>query len=89
MPEDDDWVITDFVEVIGEHQNRYARERYNLLVHAKMIDRPQRLKYDLSKAQVNTLFSTLAAETVLWEMGKSINLQVGISILTIPRSIVG
>lgn len=71
VPASNSWVLADFVEPVGEHRNRYAQAKYNMVMFAKLTKRGPATSYSLSPAKVNDVFEELRnSEENIWTKGK-------------------
>lgn len=72
VPESDSWVLEDFVDRVGDHRNRYAKEKYNMVMFAKLTKRGPGTSYSLSAAKAKEVFEELKnSEESVWTKGKS------------------
>ena len=70
VPRDEGWMMFDFDDEIGQHRNRYAREKYWMLMLAKLVKRSASRCYNVKKSIVAEVFDDLAgADKTLWTQG--------------------
>jgi hypothetical protein len=71
VPPGDSWLVADFTQPVGEHRNRYAQAKYNMVMFAKLTKRGPATSYSLSPAKVNDVFEELKnSEKNIWTKGK-------------------
>lgn len=72
VPESDCWVLEDFADRVGDHRNRYAQEKYNMVMFAKLTKRGPGTSYSLSAAKAKEIFEELKnSDETVWTKGKS------------------
>jgi hypothetical protein len=71
FPSDDSWILSDFIQSVGEHRNLYAKEKYNMVVMAKLVKRDIATRYSISKKDTDKVFQELdKAGNEFWGKGE-------------------